>query len=438
MPAAHQWIHATDGRIAPDAFSWMQAVHWVAGSGLYTPSSSHGPRAWNETTTAIACEVSALTECRPGVDYLARKLRISERTVKYHLAMLREAGLLVYRSKGTRLRGGGSQASVFERIIPVAFDIALGIRTAGEGVQRRIVGADQEHRKTLGALAKKAARKVTRRRRRTPSRTPVSGRSRCTPMEGSSTGGSAAGSSHLPSESKLASGQGESTTGKSSNSTGRRGRKTRKHNHVGRRYQLAAELIAQVPWLARANRDRIAWIIREFADAGWTAREVQAAAEYQALPDRGVLRPSGFLARRLEGLAGQPAAQRAAMVALWEESRTAANIRHQEQKTQQQGPTSQWVRNLLAEASRRVRDIATGPSANDKALYVLDSSTADVDVTDLDPELVAQARAEAERNPQLVADALAAGIPADTLCDLYGTWAVHQATQILRTLTPAY
>ncbi|TXS34787.1 hypothetical protein EAO77_38515, partial [Streptomyces sp. t39] len=46
----------------------------------------------------------------------------SERTVQYHLDMLRETGLLAYRSKGTRLSGRVRQASHFERIIPTAFD----------------------------------------------------------------------------------------------------------------------------------------------------------------------------------------------------------------------------------------------------------------------------------------------------------------------------
>lgn len=194
--AAAQWLHATTGRIATCAHSWMQAVHWVsdlARKGRYVPTSKHSPK-WGPTTVALAQEIAALKECRPGIDYLARKLKVSVRTVKYHLAMLREAGLLVYRSKGTRLRGEGNQASVFERVVPAAFDEELGIRTVGEGVQRRPVGASEEHRGLLGKLAKKAARKARRR----PRRTPVSRTSRCTPMQVGTSGTSSAASTYSP------------------------------------------------------------------------------------------------------------------------------------------------------------------------------------------------------------------------------------------------
>ncbi|MFK8851292.1 hypothetical protein [Streptomyces sp. Ac-502] len=117
MAPADQWISTSAGRIATCPYSWMQAVHWVAGSGLYTPSRTHGPK-WGPTTIAIAQEIAALAECRPGIAYLARKVKVSERTVKYHLGMLRETGLLAYRSKGTRITSAIRQASVYERVIP--------------------------------------------------------------------------------------------------------------------------------------------------------------------------------------------------------------------------------------------------------------------------------------------------------------------------------
>ncbi|WP_234427269.1 ArsR/SmtB family transcription factor, partial [Streptomyces capuensis] len=248
VDAAHQWISTTAGRIAPDPYSWMQAIHWVGGSGLYTPSRTHGPK-WGETTVRIAQEMSALKECRPGVAYLARKLGLSERTVQYHLDMLREAGLLVYRVKGSRITGTVRQASEFERVIPVEFDTALGIRTVGEGVQRRPVGIAAEHRGTIGKLAKKAARKVRRKRSRKSS----SARSRCTPMQGGTSASSPTGLTHSPSESKLASGQDDSPTPKKPK------RAKRTLNRVGRRYQLARELIQQIGWLTGASVPRIAW-----------------------------------------------------------------------------------------------------------------------------------------------------------------------------------
>ncbi|KFG02568.1 hypothetical protein IQ62_01225, partial [Streptomyces scabiei] len=313
MTAASQWLHATTGRIATCPHSWMQAVHWVAGSGLYAPSREHGPK-WGPTTIAIAQEIAALKECRPGVDYLARKLKVAERTVQYHLGILREAGLLVYRSKGTRIHGVGGRASVFERVIPTAFDEALGIRTIGEGATRRPVGAAPEARTLLGKLAKKAARK-TRRARRRPSRTPASDQGRCTPMQGGTSTGSSTAGTHSPSEAKLASGSSQSPTPKSS----KRGQRTL--NRVGRRYQLARELIQMVPWLSRASAPRIAWIIRHAADAGWTALEVQAIAEWEPVHADDARRPSGLLAYRLgdrHQLFDTPAKRRTAVQA-WQE-----------------------------------------------------------------------------------------------------------------------
>ena len=320
--AAHQWVSTTAGRIATDPYSWMQAVHWVGGSGLYTPSRKHGPK-WGPTTVVIAQLVSALTECRPGVDWIARKLDLSERTVQYHLDMLREAGLLAYRYKGTRISGSVNRASEYERIIPVAFDEALGIRTTGEGVQRRPVGIAEHGRKLIGKLAKKAARKVRRRRPKTP----VSAGSRCTPMQGGTSTVSTTGITRSPSESKLASGDHQSPTPKTSSSkTG-----PRKLNKVGRRYQLARQLITQVPWLAGASRQRIAWIIRHVADADWTALEVQAIAEMGGpLTADHVRRCSGMLAHRLKGvhqLYPTPV-QRQRLVADWQESRAAEHARH--------------------------------------------------------------------------------------------------------------
>jgi hypothetical protein len=320
---ADQWISTTTGRIATDPYSWMQAVHWIAWiaeSGLYKPTRTHGP-GWGPTTVFIAQEISALSECRPGVDYLARKLKCSERTVQYHLGMLREAGLLAYRSKGTRLSGLPNQASLFERIIPAAFDAALGIRTTGEGVQRRPVGISPESRTTIAKLAKKAIRKV----RRTTRKRTRSGGLLCTPMEGGTSASSSTGTSTFPSESKRASGKKSSPTPK------QRKRGPRKLNTVGRRYQLARELITLLPWMSRATIRPIAWVIRHVADAGWTADEIRALLDLTPISDT-VHRPSGYLARRLTGahdLWNTPGRRRQ-LLDDWRDTKRATAARHTE------------------------------------------------------------------------------------------------------------
>ncbi|MFG2359458.1 winged helix-turn-helix domain-containing protein, partial [Streptomyces sp. NPDC048521] len=435
--AAAQWLHATTGRITTCAHSWMTAVHWVtdcAKKGLYTPSRAHGPK-WGPTTIAIAQEIAALTECRPSVDYLARKLKVAERTVQYHLGMLREAGLLVYRSKGTRVRGGGNQASVFERVIPVAFDEALGIRTIGEGVQRRPVGAAEESRTLLGKLAKKAARKTRRPRRRTG----VSGRGRCTPMQGGTSGTSSTAGTHSPSESKLASGEGKSPTPKSSN------RGPRKLNQVGRRYQLARELKQMVPWLNRASIPRLAWIVRHVADAGWTALEVQAVAEQLPVGADDARRPSGLLAYRLASchLLYTTPERRKVLVEAWQESRAAEQARHDDAAYSGLGadrtPTRVSVQSLVREAFRRTREIAAGP-VDDADCFEIPVETAPepVDLEDLDRALVLASRAEAAQDFTIIYNALATGMSERDARRLYTNWLVDQALNAQRTLTPAF
>jgi hypothetical protein len=400
----------------------MTAVHWVteqARRGLYTPSSSHSPK-WGPTTVAIAQEISALKECRPGIDYLARKLKVSVRTVKYHLAMLRETGLLVYRSKGTRISGVGGRASEFERTIPAVFDAALGIRTVGEGVQRRPVGAAAESRTLLGKLAKKAARKVRRR----PSRTPSSRRGRCTPMQGGTSTGSSAAGTHSPSESKLASGEGKSPIPKKSS------RGPRTLNKVGRRYQLARQLIQTVPWLQRASVPRIAWIIRHVADAGWTALEVQAAAERLPIPARGAFRPSGLLASRLSSchLLYTTPDRRRVLVEDWQDSRRAEQDRHQEMAVPQQGPRSLAARRAMDEAfatiQARLTPAVQPADSDDYADIQADSEGV---LENLDAELIAACRADAIADPSVITDAIHAGLPERDARRLYTSRLVDQA-----------
>lgn len=422
---AHQWLATTTGRIATCAHSWMQAVHWISGAGIYTPTRQHGPR-WGQTTLQIAQEIAALTECRPSVDYLARKLRISERTVQYHLGMLRETGLLVYRSKGTRLSGVGGRASEFERTIPTVFDEALGIRTVGKGATRRPCGAAEASRKTLGQLARKASRKVRRRRPKTP----VSGRRLCTPMQGGTSTVSSAGSTHSPSESKLASGEEKSPTAKSSK------RGPRKLNQVGRRYQLAGELISSVPWLAKASRPRIAWIVKDVSDAGWTAEEVRAAAELMPVAADDARRPSGLLAYRLASchLLYTTTAHRQALVEDWRESRTAEQARHTGFDTPMEGgrgPASVSVQRLVADAFSRTRQADTADA------YTTCHAEGNVDLEALDRDVVRQMRADAEADPQLILSALEL-MPERDVRRLYTNWLVDQTLKTSRTLTPAF
>ncbi|MBQ0867401.1 helix-turn-helix transcriptional regulator [Streptomyces sp. RK75] len=379
VPEARQWLSTSTGRVAPEGYSWLQGVHWVAGSGLYEPRRhrSHGPRSFGPTTVFVAQLLAELSPCRPGIEYLVRRTGLSERTVEYHLQMLRETGLLAYIVKGTRVRGEKPQTSEFALMIPPQFDHALGIVTAGQGTGRRMTGIAETGRALMTKLAKKAARKVRRPQPKSPSKTaptlargtdqPMdSGSSRCTPMGGSPQGSSAAGATSSPPESKLASGESQSPTPKKSKrKTGGR----RKLNKIGRRYRLAGELIREIDWLSRCHVDRIAWVARHVADAGWTVTEVCAWLHLRGETGR-VRRGSGLLATLLAGAETvlDTPAKRTAAVDQWRAAQETARrhrIRQVRARTEQfdgdwQAPDNQDVRREVEAAFAQVSEMAHG------------------------------------------------------------------------------
>ncbi|MFE3553394.1 winged helix-turn-helix domain-containing protein [Streptomyces sp. NPDC059193] len=340
-PEAGQWVATTTGRIASDGYGWMQAVHWVADGGRYRPRRAHGP-AFGDTTVRIANELVRFSPCRPGVDHLAHRLGLSERTVQYHLQMLRQAGLLAYVQRGTRVRAEGRRASEFARIVPAAFDRCLGVRVVGSGVRRRPVGMAEAGRAEMAALGRKAVRSARRRRSR-PGRRRA--RARCTPMGVTTPALSPAGNTRPPSEAKL--GHGKTPTSTSTSTHGNGGRL----NAVGHRFRLAAELVRRVGWLGRSSVPRIAWIVRHVADAGWTADEVLAWLHARGEADV-VRRPSGLLATLLQGaetLLDTPQ-KRAMAVEDWRDSRAAGERRRRGWLPATNAPRSRAVRELVTTA----------------------------------------------------------------------------------------
>ncbi|MEE1931423.1 transcriptional regulator [Streptomyces sp. TRM 70351] len=431
VPEASQWLSTSSGRIAGEGYSWMQAVHWVAGSGLYRPRRhrSHGPRSFGPTTVRVAQELAALLPCHPGIDYLVRRTGLAKRTVEYHLGMLREAGLLAWIVKGTRVPGGPAQASEFARMIPTEFDAALGIRTVqrdedAPAYTRAMSGISEAGRELMATLAKKASRKVRKPRSKpkAPAKAPVRGaeqgvvtvvsdETRCTPMQVGTSALSTAGTTSLPPESKLASGKRQSPTPKRFKAGGRRGQRTL--NRVGRRFQLAAELITQVPWLRRAAVPRIAWVVRDVANAGWTATEVTAWLETTPEPQHGARRPSGLLASRLRHVTATPGwrtpEQRAQAVATWRSSRAAERQRHAEHAWTGQGwqlPTdpavTRRVQDALNHAHHHVTATPTTTTADTSQQDFTRDADGLADLTQLTWDEIAQLRTAAKFDPNMI------------------------------------
>ncbi|MFD6114052.1 transcriptional regulator [Streptomyces yangpuensis] len=447
VPEAMQWLSTSSGRVALDGYSWMQAVHWVAGSGLYEPRRhrSHGPRSFGVTTVRVAQELAQLFPCRPGIEYLVRRTGLSERSVEYHLAMLREGGLLAYVVRGTRVRGEAAQASEFARMVPLEFDVALGIRTAGEGTGRRMTGIAEAGGELMAKLAKKAGRKVRRPRAKTSAKAlakgavegsveAVSAGGRCTPMEGGSIGTSSAGLTSLPPESKLASGKSDCPTPKKSKA--KAGGRTL--NRVGRRYQLARELTQELDWLRGCSVPRIAWVARSVADAGWTVTEVKGWLHLRGETGR-VHRGSGLLAVLLAGAEKilDTSAKRADAVEQWRGAQEAAR-RHRIQQVRALAERfdADWDAPTSRAVQRQVNDVfaaAFGPQpqqAAPEAEVLPDVSR----VEGLEATEVAQARAEA-RQRLMQGDSSLITVAVDAMGreaaeQLYGADLVRRALQL--------
>ncbi|MFF7199155.1 transcriptional regulator [Streptomyces sp. NPDC008079] len=382
VPEASHWLSTTSSRLAMDGYSWMQAVHWVAGSGLYQPRRHHrsGPRSFGPTTVRVAQELAKFVQCRPGIELLMARTGLCKRSVENHLRMLRETGLLVWVFQGTREKGGDRKASEFVLMIPPEFDAALGIRTvqrheAAPDYTRAVAGIGEAGRVTMAKLAQKAARKVRKPRAKVSSKgsvksslmppahagnsgqEPVSGtdlgQGRCTPMQGGTSMLSTAGTTTDPSEDKLASGQHKSSHPKKAT------RAPKKRNRVGQRFVLAGELVRRVPWLRTASKARIAWVVGEVSDAGWTADDVLAALDLRQEPPGGVKRASGFLAARMRGMATMPGWTTKQQRQVQVDHRTAAvdaarKDRIQQLRDQQERTENAWQKPRSAAVQREV------------------------------------------------------------------------------------
>ncbi|MEV0449821.1 helix-turn-helix domain-containing protein [Streptomyces sp. NPDC050600] len=474
VPEASQWLSSSAGRRVLDGYSWMQAVHWVAGSGLYQPRRhrSSGLRTFNATTVYIAQLLAELTPCYPGVEYLMRRSGLSERAVEYHLAALRETGLLAYISRGTRVRGERAHASEFARMIPPEFDRALGVRTVlrdetAPAYTRAAMGIGEAGRKLMAKLGGKAKRKPRRPRRRpgpktvsttaksaskgfaggvregagAAAETAVSGGSRCTPMESGSSAASSAAGTYPPPEKKLASGQSESSSRRKSKAKaiGRASKGSRKLNVTGRRFQLARGLTRELEWLRGCAEERIAWVARGVADAGWTVTDVQGWLHLRGGARR-VRRGSGLLAVLLDGAEKvlDTPQKRAAAVEQWRGAQEAAR-RHRIQQVRDereryegdwQAPQNRTVRGEIDSAVAQLKSLAR-PVVQDLPDDASGPGAASYEVGDAEfADIRAAALAELEAGVTSMVTDTIHGCGYDEALRVYGPALMHRARQI--------
>ena len=279
----------------------------------------------------------------------------------------------------------------------------------------------------MARLGKRATRKVRKPRKTAPKATSktaptaaapgaghapgtaVSGGSRCTPMRGGADGGSGAGGVVPPLETtSVASGSSKSPTEKSP-SKPRRGRRL---NKVGHRFQLASRLAEEVPWLRGAATPRLAWVLRDVADEGWTVEEIRAWLHHRGTPEGHVHRPSGLLAALLRQALtvldtptkrGQAVeAWRAAQHAARRDRVTHTRTHHHAHDADLTGPTSIAAQREVADAFAR----PTGTLAPDNHLSAQANHADEIDAV-----LREKCREEAEQlialgEPDLVVEAV--------------------------------
>ncbi|MEV5279727.1 hypothetical protein ACFYMW_25675 [Streptomyces sp. NPDC006692] len=168
-------------------------------------------------------------------------------------------------------------------------------------------------------------------------------------------------------------------------------------NRVGRRYQLASELVRQVPWLQRASVPRVAWVIRDVADAGWSCHEVLAWIHIRGAADH-VRRPSGLLATLLSSalVALGTEAKRQAAVEQWRDSRRAAQERHVDWEGSWRNPSSPALWKQVEAAAGQVRARLAGPALTEV------NAGQEMDVASLSKQEILDLRAAAAQSHGLV------------------------------------
>ncbi|MDJ0466117.1 hypothetical protein [Streptomyces sp. H27-C3] len=151
---AQQTTKSTVCRRAQNRDEFRRAARFMVAAGYH-------PKA-NGTTLAIANDLSRRLDDATGLamycrDLIVERLGIDKSTVKRHMGYLRELGLLVLVSEGSRLNsrrlrglpGYSGTAAVYGAVIPSAWDHALGHRIKGTGYGARLVGITEAGRQRI-------------------------------------------------------------------------------------------------------------------------------------------------------------------------------------------------------------------------------------------------------------------------------------------------
>ncbi|MEU9778037.1 hypothetical protein AB0E18_25720, partial [Streptomyces sp. NPDC047968] len=147
-------MKSTVSRRAQNRDEFRRAARFMVGAGFH-------PKA-NDTTLAIAEDLVRRLDDSTGLamycrDLICERLGVDKSTVKRHMGYLRELGLLVLVSEGSRrnsrrlrgLPGYSGTAAVYGAVVPRVWDNALGHRIRGAGYEARLVGITEAGRQRL-------------------------------------------------------------------------------------------------------------------------------------------------------------------------------------------------------------------------------------------------------------------------------------------------
>ncbi|MFH8295099.1 hypothetical protein [Streptomyces sp. NPDC018059] len=151
---AQQRVQTTVSRRAQNRDEFLRAARFMVGAGFH-------PKA-NATTLEIAHDLARRLDDGTGLamycrDLICERLGVDKSTVKRHMGYLRQLGLLVLVSEGSRLNsrrlrglpGYSGTAAVYGAVIPRVWDHARGHRIEGTGYEARLVGITEAGRQRI-------------------------------------------------------------------------------------------------------------------------------------------------------------------------------------------------------------------------------------------------------------------------------------------------
>ncbi|TQE33123.1 helix-turn-helix domain-containing protein [Streptomyces ipomoeae] len=350
---AQQTVPATASRRAQNREEFVRAARFMIGAGFHPKATETTLAVALDLTRRINDETSLAMYCR---DLICERLGLDKSTVRRHMGYLRELGLLVLVSEGSRRNsrrlhgqsGYSGTAAVYSAVIPRVWDDALGHRIQGSGYEARLVGITDAGRERIiqaGAVDN-----------------PVDDTGRA-PQ-------SFVVTHDVPAD--VVGGNVKPT--REARAAKRSARKTIKGRRVTAAMYAAADRLAKWlrplhNWTQRATRQQLSWVLLDPVAEGWSEDRIDAwlrtiapsvTVRYDWRPDR----PHAYIARQLQ---------------------VDAEIEAHEQELREGEARRTAPNEAFAEATRE----AFRPQSTGEVLDAADG------LEDLDPEALDQLRREA-------------------------------------------